>query len=79
MTGSSSVKYAPKKTQLNLGELKTLCEELKAENRQLNAELRKAQKDRAWALEKLQDAQEENRRLGIIITTLTEGAGKDGN
>lgn len=78
MEGSSSVKYRPNKTQLTLTELRELCEALKAENRKLKAELLKAQKDRAWALEKLQDEQIENRRLGITITHLMEGGGKDG-
>ena len=78
MEGSSSVKYRPNKAQLTLTELRELCEALKAENRKLKAELLKAQKDRAWALEKLQDEQIENRRLGITITHLTEGGGKDG-
>lgn len=77
MDGSSPVKYRKTKTQLTLGEMKTLCEELKAENKRLKAELRKAQKDRAWALKKLQDEQIENRRLGITITRLMEGGGKD--
>ena len=77
MDGSSHVKYRKTKTQLTLGEMKTLCEELKAENRQLKAELRKAQKDRAWALEKLQDEQIENRHLGITITRLMEGGNKE--
>lgn len=77
MEGSSSIKYRPNKTQLTLAELRNLCEALKAENRKLKAELRKAQKDRAWALEKLQDEQIENRRLGITITRLMEGGGKE--
>lgn len=78
MEWSSSVKYRLNKTQLTLTELRELCEALKAENRKLKAELLKAQKDRAWALEKLQDEQIENRRLGITITHLMEGGGKDG-
>ena len=73
MDGSSPVKYRKTKTQLTLTELRELCETLKTENRKLKAELRKAQKDRAWALKKLQDEQIENRRLGITITRLTEG------
>ena len=77
MEGSSIVKYRPNKTQLTLTELRNLCEALKAENRKLKAELRKAQKDRAWALEKLQNEQIENRRLGITITRLMEGGGKE--
>lgn len=77
MEGSSIIKYRPNKTQLTLAELRNLCEALKAENRKLKAELRKAQKDRAWALEKLQDEQIENRRLGITITRLMEGGGKE--
>ena len=75
MEGSSIIKYRPNKTQLTLAELRKLCEALKAENRKLKAELRKAQKDRAWALEKLQDEQIENRRLGITITLLSEKEG----
>lgn len=77
MEGSSTIKYRPNKTQLTLTELRELCETLKTENRKLKAELRKAQKDRAWALEKLQDEQIENRRLGITITHLMEGGGKE--
>ena len=77
MEGSSCIKYRPNKTQLTLAELRNLCEALKAENRKLKDELRKAQKDRAWALEKLQDEQIENRRLGITITRLMEGGGKE--
>lgn len=77
MEGSSSIKYSPNKTQLTLTELRELCEALKAENRKLKAELRKAQIDRAWALEKLQDEQIENRRLGITITHLMEGGRKE--
>lgn len=77
MEGSSIIKYRPNKTQLTLTELRELCETLKAENRKLKAELRKAQKERAWALERLQDEQIENRRLGITITRLMEGGGKD--
>lgn len=77
MEGSSIIKYRPNKTQLTLAELRNLCEALKAENRKLKAELRKAQKDRAWALEKLQDEQIENRRLGITITRLMEGGGDE--
>ena len=73
MVGSSSVKYRPTKTQLTLGELKARCEELESENKRIKAELRKAQKDRAWALEKLQDEQIQNRQLGITITRLMEG------
>lgn len=73
MDGSSKIKYRPNKTQLTLAELKVMCDELKAENRKLKAELRRAQKDRAWALEKLQDEQIHNRQLGIIITQLSEG------
>ena len=72
MEGSSIIKYRPNKTQLTLAELRNLCEALKAENRKLKAELRKAQKDRAWALKKLQDEQIQNRQLGIIITRLSE-------
>lgn len=65
-------RYRPSKTQLTLTELKGLCDALKSENRKLNAELQKAKKDRAWAMDKLQDAQEQNRQLGLMITYLTE-------
>lgn len=77
MEGSSKVKYRPTKTQLTMTELKTMCDSLKAENRVLKKELRKAQEDRAWALVKLQEAQIENRRLGITITLLSEKGGSD--
>ena len=77
MEGSSTIKYRPNKTQLTLTELRELCETLKKENLKLKAELRTAQKDRAWALEKLQDEQIENRRLGITITHLMEWGGKE--
>lgn len=72
MEGSSKVKYRPTKTQLTMTELKTMCDSLKAENRVLKKELRKAQEDRAWALVKLQEAQDQNRQLGMMITYLSE-------
>lgn len=75
MEGSSKVKYRPTKTQLTMTELKTLCDSLKAENRVLKKELRKAQEDRAWALIKLQEAQDQNRQLGMMITYLSEKGG----
>ena len=75
MEGSSKVKYRPTKTQLTLTELKTMCDALKAENRVLKKELRKAQEDRAWALVKLQEAQDQNRQLGMMITYLSEKGG----
>lgn len=79
MEGSSKVKYKPTKTKLTLTELKTLCDTLKAENRVLKKELRKAQEDRAWALVKLQEAQDQNRQLGMMITYLSEkGGAKNG-
>lgn len=70
-------KYRPTKTSLTVAEYKSLVEAYKRENRKLKAELEKAQKDRAWAMEKLQDAQTENRRLGILLTRLSEKG--DGN
>lgn len=76
MEGSSSIKYRPNKTQLTLTELRGLCETLKTENRKLKAELRKAQKERAWALEKLQDEQFNNQQLGMMLTYLSEKGGK---
>lgn len=77
MEGSSKVKYRPTKTQLTMTELKTMCDSLKAENRVLKKELRKAQEDRAWALVKLQEAQDQNRQLGMMITYLSEKGGAD--
>ena len=77
MEGSSIVKYRPNKTQLTMTELKTMCDSLKAENRVLKKELRKAQEDRAWALVKLQEAQDQNRQLGMIMTYLSEKGGSD--
>ena len=77
MEGSSKAKYAPNKTQLTLAEYKNLITEYKRENRKLKAELVKAQKDREWAMDKLQEAQLENRRLGITITLLSEKGGSD--
>lgn len=76
MDGSSAIKYRPTKTQLTMTDLKTMCDSLKAENRVLKKELRKAQEDRAWALVKLQEAQNENRQLGMMITYLSEKGGK---
>ena len=76
MDGSSPVKYRKTKTQLTLTELQELCETLKTENRKLKAELRKAQKDLAWALEKLQDEQFNNQQLGMMLTYLSEKGGK---
>ena len=78
MDGSSKIKYRPNKTQLTLTELRELCDALKAENRKLKAELRKAQKDRSWAMEKLQDEQIQNRQLGAMITYLSEKGRNDG-
>ena len=75
MEGSSKIKYRPTKTQLTMTELKTMCDSLKAENRVLKKELRKAQEDRAWALVKLQEAQDQNRQLGMMITYLSEKGG----
>lgn len=72
------LKYAQTKTQLTVAELKSLCDALKQENRKLNLELKKAQADRKWAMGKLQEAQEDNRRLGLIILRMTEGRGDDG-
>lgn len=72
MDGSSKVKYRPTKTQLTMTDLKTMCDSLKAENRVLKKDLRKAQEDRAWALVKLQEAQDQNRQLGMMITYLSE-------
>ena len=72
MEGSSKVKYRPTKTQLTLAEYKNLLEAYRRENRKMKAELETAQKERAWAMEKLQDAQTENRRLGILLTRLSE-------
>ena len=77
MEGSSKVKYRPTKTQLTMTELKTMCDSLKAENRVLKKELRKAQEDRAWALVKLQEAQDQNRQLGMMITYLSEKGGRN--
>lgn len=77
MEGSSKVKYRPTKTQLTMTELKAMCDSIKAENRILKKELRKAQEDRAWALVKLQEAQDQNRQLGMMITYLSEKGGSD--
>lgn len=77
MEGSSKIKYAPNKTKLTLAEYKNLITAYKAENRKLKAELVKATKDREWAMDKLQEAQLENRRLGITITLLSEKGGSD--
>ena len=77
MEGSSKVKYKSTKTQLTMTELKTMCDSLKAENRVLKKELRKAQEDRAWALVKLQEAQDQNRQLGMMITYLSEKGGRN--
>lgn len=66
------IKYLPSKTQLSMFEMRQICEKLKRENEKLKAELRKAQEDSKWALWRLQDAQEQNRQLGITITYLIE-------
>lgn len=79
MDGSSAIKYSPTKTQLTLGELKSVNTALKRENRKLTAELEKAQKDRAWALKKLQEVQADNRRMGILLTRLSEEGEADVN
>ena len=76
MEGKNS--YRPSKTQLTLTELRGLCDALKSENRKLNAELQKARKDREWALGKLQEAQEQNRQLGMTITFLSEKGENNG-
>ena len=77
MEGSSKVKYRPTKTQLTLAEYKSLIEAYRRENCKLTAELEKAQKGRAWALDKLQEVQADNRRMGILLTRLSEKG--DGN
>ena len=77
MEGSSRIKYAPNKTRLTLAEYKNLITAYKAENRKLKAQLAKAVEDREWAMKKLQEAQIENRRLGITITLLSEKGGSD--
>lgn len=77
MEGSSKVKYRPTKTQLTLAEYKNLVEAYRRENRELKAGLERAQKERAWAMEKLQDAQAENRRMGILLTRLSEKGDAD--
>ncbi len=70
-------KYRPTKTQLTLTQLKNLCDALKNDNRKITAELEKATAERKWAMEQLQKAQEDNRRLGMIILRMTEGKGDD--
>ena len=77
MEGSSAVKYRPTKTQLTLAEYKNLIDAYRRENRKLKAELEKAQKDRAWAMEKLQEVQADNRRMGILLTRLSEEKGEE--
>ena len=77
MDGSSAIKYRPTKTQLTLAECKNLITAYKTENRKLKAQLAKAVEDREWAMKKLQEAQIENRRLGITITLLSEKGGSD--
>ena len=77
MEGSSVVKYWQSKTQLSLTEYRLLSERQKEEIETLKKKLRKAEEDRKWAMEKLQDAQEQNRQLGMMITYLTERGGKD--
>ena len=69
-------RYKPSKTQLTMSELKATCEELKDENRKLKAKLHEAQKSRAWAIERLQDEQFQNRQLGITIMQLVERGGR---
>ena len=66
------LKYRPSKTQLTMTELKSLCEALKRDNHKLTIELEKARADRAWAMKKLQEAQEQNRQLGLTITYMSE-------
>lgn len=70
-------KYRPTKTQLTMVQLKSLCDSLKNDNRKMAAELAKANKDREWAMNQLQEAQADNRRLGLIILRMTEGKGDD--
>lgn len=79
MEGSSKAKYRPTKTQLTLGEMKNLNEALKRENRKLKAELGDTQFALKWTRDKLQEKEDENRRLKLIILRLTEQeAKKDG-
>lgn len=77
MEGSSAVKYRPTKTQLTLAEYKNLIDAYRRENHKLKADLEKAQKDRAWAMEKLQEVQADNRRMGILLTRLSEEKGEE--
>lgn len=69
-------KYKPTKTQLTMAQLKGLCDALKSDNRKLEAELKQAKGKCEWAMGKLQEAQEDNRRLGMIILRLTENEEK---
>jgi len=68
-------KYRPTKTQLTLAQLKSLCDSLKNDNRKMAAELEKANRDKEWAMNQLQEVQADNRRLGLIILRMTEGKG----
>ena len=72
MEGSSKVKYRPTKTQLTLGEIKNICEELKRENRKLKSELGDTQYALKWTRDKLQEKEDENRKLKLIILRMTE-------
>ena len=72
-------KYRPSKTQLNLGELRELVEAFKRENRKLKAELGDAEYGLKWTRDKLQEVEEENRKLKLIILRMTEEGEKSAN
>ena len=70
MDGKS--KYRPTKTQLTVGELKSLNEALRRENRKLKAELGDTQYALKWTRDKLVEKEDENRNLKLIILRMTE-------
>ena len=65
-------RYKPTKTQLTLAETKELLEAYKKENRSMKAELGDVQYALKWTRDKLQEKEDENRRLKLIILRMTE-------
>ena len=68
-------RYKPSKTQLTLTELKSKLAACEKENAKLKAELGDAQFALKWTRDKLIEAQEQNRQLGMTITFLSENKG----
>ena len=67
------MKYRPTKTALTLAEYKEMLAACSKENKNLAAQLDEAITGLKHARDKLIEAQEENRKLKLIILRMTEG------